>query len=135
MSQFTPNYGLYLEDNDATNFRDWREEMDGTNDSNMVKIDTALGEKANSSVEVSGVLLSSEWSGENAPYTQELSVSGMTATQNGTIALALNATAEQREAARAAMLYIVSQADGVLVIGAEGDCPTVDIPVTTILLG
>lgn len=42
----TKNYGLYLESDGNTRFQDWRERMNGETDSNMVKIDAALGEKA-----------------------------------------------------------------------------------------
>ncbi len=40
--QSTPNYGLYLEDNDTTKFKEWREKMAGITDSNMIRIDKAV---------------------------------------------------------------------------------------------
>ena len=40
----TTNYNLYLEDDSTTRFLDWRQKMNGSGDSNMVKIDTALAE-------------------------------------------------------------------------------------------
>ena len=92
----TTNYNLYLEDDSTTRFLDWRKKMNRTDNSNMVKIDTALGEKANSSVAVNTTLLASAWVGVEAPYTQELTVTGLTALQNGTISVAHSATAEQR---------------------------------------
>lgn len=81
----TTNYNLYLEDDSTTRFLDWRKKMNGTDNSNMVKIDAALGEKANSSVAVNTTLLASAWIGVEAPYTQELTVTGLTALQNGTM--------------------------------------------------
>lgn len=42
----TKNYKLHLTDDSSERFLDWRNEMNGVEDSNMVKIDTALGEKA-----------------------------------------------------------------------------------------
>ena len=81
----TTNYNLYLEDDSTTRFLDWRKKMNGTDNSNMVKIDAALGEKANSSVAVNTTLLASAWVGVEAPYTQELTVTGLTALQNGTV--------------------------------------------------
>ena len=42
----TTNYGLYLEDDASAKFQTWRQKMNGSGQSNMVKIDTALGEKA-----------------------------------------------------------------------------------------
>lgn len=58
-----------------------------------------------------------------------------TASQNGTISVAHNATAEQREIAREAMLSVIGQADGTLTIAADGEMPERDIPVYIILLG
>ena len=117
----TPNYNLYLTDDSSTRFQEWRNQMNGTENSNMVKIDTTL--------------LASAWVGVDAPYTQTLTISGLTASQNGTISVAHNATAEQREIAREAMLSVIGQADGTLTIAADGEMPERDIPVYIILLG
>ena len=125
----TPNYNLYLTDDSSTRFQEWRNQMNGTENSNMVKIDAALGEKANSSVAINTTLLASAWVGVDAPYTQTLTISGLTASQNGTISVAHNATAEQREIAREAMLSVIGQADGTLTIAADGEMPERDIPV------
>ena len=134
MSQ-TANYNLHLTDDSSEKFLDWREKMNGTNDSNMVKIDTALGEKANNSVAIYATLLATAWVGVDAPYTQELSVEGLTATPNGVINVAHDATADQREIAREAMLSVIGQEDGKLTIVADGEMPEFDIPVYIILLG
>ena len=131
----TPNYDLYLTDDSATRFLDWRRQMSGTEDSNMLKIDAALGEKADSSTAVSAILLASAWSGANAPFTQTITIDGLTASQNGTISVAHNATAVQREIAREAMLSVIGQGDGTLTIAADGEMPERDIPVYIILLG
>lgn len=131
----TTNYGLYIESGNTARFADWREKMNGENDSNMVKIDAALGQKANNSQAVTTTLLASAWVGVNSPYTQELSVAGLGALQNGTISVAHNATAEQREIAREAMLSVIGQEDGKLIIAADGEMPEFDIPVYIILLG
>lgn len=131
----TNNYKLHLTDNSAEKFLDWREKMNGTENSNMIKIDNALGEKANSSVAISTTLLASAWTGVNAPFTQELSVEGLTASQNGVIDIAHDATAVQREIAREAMLSVIGQSNGTLTIAADGEMPEFDIPVYIILLG
>lgn len=131
----TTNYKLHLTGDSTEKFLDWREKMNGTEDSNMIKIDNALGEKANSSVAIYTTLLASAWAGVNAPFTQELSVEGLTASQNGVIDVAHDATATQREIAREAMLSVVGQADGTLTIAADGEMPESDIPVYIILLG
>ena len=41
----TANYGLQLTDSDQETFLEWREKLNGQNNSNMQKIDKALGEK------------------------------------------------------------------------------------------
>lgn len=135
MSDTTANYGLYITDDSSERFLEWRTKMNGTENSNMVKIDTALGEKANSSVLVSVTLLASAWTGIDSPFTQDITVTGLTATQNGTISVAHNATFEQREMAREALLSVVGQEDGKLTIAADGEMPDIDIPVYIILLG
>lgn len=135
MSDTTANYGLYITDDSSERFLEWRTKMNGTENSNMVKIDAALGEKANSSVLVSVTLLASAWTGIDSPFTQDITVTGLTATQNGTISVAHNATFEQREMAREALLSVVGQEDGKLTIAADGEMPDIDIPVYIILLG
>ena len=54
---------------------------------------------------------------------------------NGNISVAQNATIEQRDAARMAMLSVIGQSEGQLIISADGEMPEVDIPVVVILLG
>lgn len=130
----TTNYNLILTDDDQTKFKEWRESINGNSNSNMEKIDTALGEKANLSVAISAVLSMSTWS-ENAPYSQTISVDGLTEEQNGIITIGQNITTEQIEDVVAADIRISSQADGSLTVTAYGDKPTRDIPVTIILLG
>ena len=129
------NYRLYITSDSSEKFLEWRTKMNGTENSNMVKIDTALGEKANSSISVSTTLLANAWVGVDSPFTQNISVEGLGATQNGTISVAHSATAEQREMAREAMLSVIGQAAGQLTIAADGEMPDIDIPVYIILLG
>lgn len=130
----TTNYQLYLTDDSTEKFLDWREKMNGTSNSNMMKIDAALGEKANNSIVVDATLFTSSWVGTVAPYTQEILIEGLSATQNGVINVAHNATTEQREMVRRAMIFVTGQEDGKLIVTADGDLPTMDIPVQIILL-
>ena len=101
----------------------------------MTKIADAIDAKADHSNQVSGVLLASSWAVVDSPFTQELEVEGLGATQNGTISVSHDATIVQRDAARNALLSIVGQDEGVLTISADGEMPEVDIPVVVILLG
>ena len=130
----TKNYDLALTDNDQTKFKEWRESINGNSNSNMEKIDTALGEKANLSVAINAVLLMSAWS-DDSPYVQTISVEGLNADQNGIITIGQNITTEQLEDVVASDMRISDQADGSLTVTAYGDKPTCDIPVTIILLG
>ena len=131
----TKNCKLHLTDDSTERFQDWRNALNGPDNSNMIKIDNAIGEKANRSVPVYTVLVATAWAGINPPFTQTLAVEGLTAEQNGSISVAHNATAEQREIAREAMLSVIGQEDGKLLIAADGEMPERDIPVYIILLG
>ena len=129
----TTNYGLYITDDSSETFQNWRRGMNGVDDSNMIKIDNALYQKADKSKSETATLLSSAWTGENAPYTQTISVENLTAEQNGNISVSKSSSFEQRDAARAAMLSVVGQQNGSLTIAADGDKPETDIPVDIIL--
>lgn len=131
----TTNYHLSLTDDDQTKFKEWRESINGNVNSNMQKIDKALGEKANSSISIFATLLADAWTGTDLPFIQELSIEGLTAEQNGYISIAQNATALQRDIARDAMLAVVSQSDGKLTIAADGERPEDDLPVSIVLFG
>ena len=78
---------------------------------------------------------SSAWAGLDSPFVQTLYVDGLGQSQNGTINVAQNATFEQRKMAREAMLSVTGQADGELIISADGEMPDIDIPVQIILIG
>lgn len=131
----TKNYHLYLTDDSNTRFLDWRNAMNGPTDSNMEKIDTALSEKADSSRAIVITLQASRWASEGSVSTQELTIEGLTAEQNGVIGAAQNLTEEQMDSVRAAGLYISEQRDGSLTIASDGEVPSCDIPVVLILLG
>ena len=113
----TKNYDLALTDNDQTKFKEWRESINGNSNSNMEKIDTALGEKANLSVAINAVLLMSAWS-DDSPYVQTISVEGLNADQNGIITIGQNITTEQLEDVVAADMRISDQTDGSLTVTA-----------------
>ena len=102
----------------------------------MQKIDKALGEKADHSIAVSAILLANAWAGVDAPFTQTMNIEGLheAAKQNGQIYVSQEATFEQRDIARCAMLAVIGQTEGQLVIAADGEMPEQDIPVTIILL-
>lgn len=125
----TPNYGLYVNEDPSELFLSWREKTG----SNMTKIDKALSDKADKSRSVTATLLAASWS-DTAPYTQSISVEGLTANQNGSIAIAPGATPEQLQAATDAVLSVSAQTDGGLTVSAGHAKPSVDIPVVVVIL-
>ena len=132
----TAHYDLYVTDDATEKFIDWRQKMNsatGTTDSNMVKIDNALYAKANKATVVNTNLTTAGWSG-SGPYTQTLSITGMTANSNGSIGLNVSATDAQRNAARLAVLGVSAQGSGTLTVVADGIKPTVVLPVTVIIM-
>jgi len=131
----TTNYNLFLTDNDSMKFITWRNKINGQTDSNMIKIDTALGEKADRSIAVYTKLTVNEWVGENCPFTQKIAIEELKAVHNGTISLSHQATAEERTSAREAMLEVTGQEDGYLEVSSYGIKPETDIPVVVILFG
>ena len=52
MSKTTTNYGLILEDDASTKFKDWREAINGATNSNFIEVDRILVEKGNKSASV-----------------------------------------------------------------------------------
>lgn len=74
------------------------------------------------------------WTGNVKPYTQVLTVNGMTATCNAIVGLADSATEEQRTAARRAGIVPVAQAAGKVTLKADYAAPSVDLPVAVTIL-
>ena len=131
----TPNYDLFVTDDAGTKFKDWREQMASESNSNMVKIDAALSGKAEQSRSVEITLTADGWTGDAAPFSQQVAIANLKADTNGSIVIASGATADQRAAVRKAQLSIAAQADGLLTLNCDGKKPTVDIPAVVVILG
>ncbi len=76
-----------------------------------------------------------DWTGSSAPYSQTLTALGVTASNNISVGLASTATQEQREAAYEAQLFASGQDTDEITVLADGDKPTVDIPITVFIWG
>ena len=92
-------------------------------------------EKADKSDPVPATLLAASWSGDEAPYTYTLSVTGVTTTSNQEYLPALDITTEQLEALQAANIQDGGQAAGTATLKAFGTKPTIDLPIRIIKRG
>ena len=87
---------------------------------------------AGPSVGVSVTLRASGWNA-NAK-TQTVSISGVTATANGSLRIAQSATDEQFTAWGEAQPRVTAQAAGTLTVKVAGTVPTIDIPVEVLIV-
>ena len=77
-------------------------------------------------------LLSTGWAADTK--TQTVSVSGVTASSNGSLRIAQSATDDQFSAWGAAQPRVTAQAAGALTVKAAGTVPTIDIPVEVLIV-
>ena len=96
---------------------------------------TAGTDYAGASETVTATLLAASWTGDAAPYSYALTVSGVTATSNQEVLPALNITAEQLEALQGANIQDGGQAANSMTLKAYGDKPTIDLPIRVIKRG
>lgn len=106
----------------------------GTGATTAAQARTNLGAAA-ASVSVTSTLTTAGWVGSAAPYTQELSVTGATASNNIVFDMGVGVSATQLQSGIDGMLKATSQSAGKVTITAFGDKPTVDIPVQFLILG
>lgn len=90
---------------------------------------------AGASETVTATLLAASWTGDAAPYSYTLTVSGVTATSNQEVLPALNITAEQLEALQGANIQDGGQAANSMTLKAYSDKPTIDLPIRVIKRG
>ena len=73
--------------------------------------------------------LTTSWTGASAPYTQNVSVSGLLATDPIDVGLADAVSGTEYESAAKAQLHCTSQTAGQITVTAFGEKPTIAIPI------
>lgn len=96
------------------------------------KIYAAIGNKADASKTIELMLQASGWSDESQTLISDDIKSDA---QNGVISLSQSANDEEINAARSAMLRVVSQSAGSIIVKYDGEKPSINIPVSLILFG
>lgn len=102
-------------------------------------IDGTLTQKAiddnytGKSTKVNTTLSASGWSGTTSPYTNTITVSGVTTTNNVEVLIPSTVTAAQAESWMAAGILCGSQDTDSITLKAYGDKPSIDIPIECII--
>ena len=91
--------------------------------------------KSNLSTLVSTSLSAASWTGTSAPYSQTISVEGVTATSANEILPGASISASQLDLLQAANIQDGGQANGSITVLAYGGKPTADLPIRIIIRG
>lgn len=94
----------------------------------------SVGQSVTEPVTLTATLTAAGWTGDEAPYTQTVSVTGITAETSGIVSVADNVTAEQYQAVVDAMLHKNGQTAGNVTVTAFGKRPEVDIPIAILVV-
>lgn len=133
--QTTENYGLYLTDDSNEHFLDWRLQMNGLDDSNMVKIDQALAMKADQPEKYAVTLEAALWTGDTAPYSYAITFENHNNTTDLVeLMVGDDMTVEQVVAMQSAnIVYAEWTTETMLTLSAFGEKPAVDAPVSIVI--
>lgn len=133
--QTTENYGLYLTDDSNEHFLDWRLQMNGLDDSNMVKIDQALAMKADQPEKYAVTLEAALWTGDTALYSYAITFENHNNTTDLVeLMVGDDMTVEQVVAMQSAnIVYAEWTTETMLTLSAFGEKPAVDAPVSIVI--
>lgn len=80
-------------------------------------------------------ILSTDWTGDAAPYTATVACNGVTADNHIIVGAGGALTAEQQAAMAAAMIVCTGQDVNSITLSAFGTVPTIDLPVNVMIVG
>lgn len=100
-------------------------------DNNNTSITSEVAKKAAKSVTYSATATASKWSSKS----QTITISGLTSSSNIVIGLSQSATEAQRDACRNAIMVPTAQTSSGFTLTCDGDVPTVNIPLTVLVVG
>ena len=109
----------------------------GTNNTQIATtafVKTAISSRAAPSSALSLTLASGSWSSAT-PAAQTVTAAGVTSGNHIVVGIASSITAEQYDAAAAAKLVCTAQGTDSITVTALGDKPTVNIPISVVILG
>lgn len=135
----SPNYTFDV--NEETGNLEW-EINDPSYDNNIVQIiekvtevESSVSNKANKSTVETVTVVASDWIGDDAPYTNSISVSGVSADNFIEVLTPSSVTDEQYAAYSSANITKITQSDNSITLYAYGIKPTIDLPITVIVRG
>jgi len=99
------------------------------------KIESRLDAKANKSTILNVTVLATEWVGSTAPYTNIITVNGVTTTNNVEVIPQTSLTVEQETALSGARIINGTQDVNSITLKAFGTKPSIDIPLSFIVRG
>lgn len=99
------------------------------------EIEALQSDKSDKSTLTAATLPAANWTGDAAPYSQTISVAGVTATSANEVLPGASITADQLEAFQDANIQDGGQAAGSITLLAYGDKPTIDLPARIIVRG
>jgi hypothetical protein len=117
-------------------FTQWMENLKSLLDENTAgHLQNEIEGKSDKSTAKIAVMTASGWSGAIAPYSQTLSIDGVTVTSANEVLPGTSITSDQLTALQAANLQDGGQAVGSITLLAYGDKPLIDIPIRVIIRG
>lgn len=103
--------------------------------SNNKQIDELQNEKADKSTVVNTTILASKWTGNSLPYTNTLTVEGVTESNIVDVVLPNTLTGDEITAYQEAQILNGTQANGSITLNSWGIVPLINLPVTVIIRG